>query len=136
MNQHTTEKIELPKTIEFMLSGNSIDIAIDNITFRVNKWFKTKDLHPKYNVLQKIYNILNRNNQHNGGLHKVIVIHIIMNDKLKELHKLKNNRTLYNILIHNYLDSNEGFEYVITAVEKELNHSDYIKRNFQNELLL
>lgn len=85
--------------------------------FKVNHWFKTKDLHPLAKDLNTIRDYVNSDHL---DIFDGIIIIIELTDKMKEILKVYSDWSLFNLLMTDYLKSNEAFEYIVPKLMEEL----------------
>jgi hypothetical protein len=102
--------------------NTSLYIIVDSTSFNQDKWFKTKDLHPLYSILEKI-NICDKKFFNNCKTQ--VISNIDYNEHIKQIVKTKSTPELFKIIMKKYLDSTEGFEYIMIEVDKKLKQRDY-----------
>jgi len=105
-----------------IMINTSLYVIVDSKSFNQDKWFKTKDLHPLYSVLEKI-DLCDQKFFYKCKTK--VISNIDYNEHIKQIVKTKSTPELFKIIMKKYLDSNEGFEYIMMEINKRLNTSDY-----------
>ena len=109
--------------IRIHIGASGLTINVCGTSFNPN-WRQTKDLHPKAYMLDAIYDYIdNINFERFRSKRKPSILldsggylELPLNDKLEEISKLKNDWRLFNILVGDYINSLEGFEYFIDKI--------------------
>lgn len=120
------------KTFSFLIGNTYMYLKLNNISFDMKKWYRTKDLHPKFYVIQMLLDLIESKKFYfNGvGTTKLVMINIPYTNELAEIDKVKNDSNLYNILIHEYFNSAKGFSYIMENIENKIKDQDFIKTTF------
>lgn len=101
------------KIIKVYIGKEGVRISIANTLFIPN-WFRTKDMHPRSDELSILRDIVFKNSG------EYYIIYIPPSKRIEEIIKLKNNWRLYNTLCNDYINSVEGFEYILDGIMKEI----------------
>lgn len=123
------------KTLQFIIGETNTYVRMNDIWFDMRKWYRTKDLHPKYYVIQMILDLIENKKIFYNGLSftKMVTMNIPFDKELIEIDKVKKDSNLYNILVHQYFNSNKGFNYIMENIENNIKNKDYVKTTFGEE---